>query len=80
MEVCCWSFRVQNAQTLGTWLTAYFHLHHKTGASLLELRRFISLGGLGGPNNPYHWLAATGILGLSTHGSIIKTQDNKINL
>ena len=49
--------------------------HQGTEASLLELRRFMTLCGLGFPGqSKYHWLAASGISGLSTHESIIKIQ------
>ncbi len=75
MEFCYSYFRVQMHKPLVHDSPCASIYHQGTEASLLELRRFVTLGfGVSGQSK-YHWLVATGIAGLSTHGSIIKIQD-----
>ena len=71
-------FPLPNAQTLGAWLTAFFRLpsgNRSKFAWTAQAYGFEWLGGSG--QSKCHWLAATGISGVSTHGSTIKTQDKK---
>ena len=61
-------------QAPGTWLTACFHLPSGNRGKFAWTAQVYDFGWFGGSGqSKYNWLAATGISGLSTHGSSRQT-------
>ena len=71
-------FPSPDGQTLGTWLIACCHLPPGNRGKFAWTAQVYDFGWFGGSGqSKYQWLAATGLSGLSTHGSIIKIQKQK---
>ena len=67
-----------DAQTLCTWLAACFHLPSKNRSKFAWTAQVYDFGRFGGyGQSKYHWLAATGISGLSTHGPMDQISKSK---